>query len=74
MIDEKRINARQIWVIAALPKRAEREALAKRFNADLIFVERSYDDCIAHANADTERKNKDLQYKIIRKWFDDYEK
>ena len=71
-IESRQIDTKNVWVIAALPKSREREQLAKRLRAELIFIDTSYDNCIKRAMNDHERENKTLQKEIIDKWFDTF--
>lgn len=72
MIKQEEIDCKNIWVIASLPDKNEREELADELGAELIFIDAKYSDCIARANADEERKDKLFQEYIIKKWFENY--
>lgn len=72
-IAQRQLDAKQVWVIAGLPKREQRQQIAKQLNADLIFIDSTFHDCYTHILHDDERKDKALQLAIIEKWFRDYE-
>lgn len=72
-IAQRELDAKRVWVIAGLPKRAQRQEVASKLNAELIFIESSFHECYTHILHDDERKDKALQLAIIEKWFRDYE-
>jgi len=72
-IAQRQLDAKQVWVIAGLPKREQRQQIAKQLNAELVFIESTFHECYQHILHDTERKDKALQLAIIEKWFRDYE-
>ncbi|PWL80430.1 MAG: HNH endonuclease [Prevotellaceae bacterium] len=74
LIEEKKVDAERIWVIASLPRREERTNLAKRLNAKLIHCDATVRECLDRANADTTRLDKQKQIDIIDKYFANYEK
>ena len=75
MIAQRNVKCESVWVIAGLPKRYERDELSKRLRADdLIFMDVSKDECIERAMNDKERTDKDKQYQIIYRWFNEFEK
>lgn len=61
------------WIIATLPKKNERLSLQKRLKAELIHIDTSKEECLKRARNDDERQNKELQYKIIEKFFGEVE-
>lgn len=73
LIAERKYYFEKAWIIATLPKKEERTALQKRLDAELIYIDTSKEECLRHACNDDERKNKELQYKIINKYFDKLE-
>lgn len=73
MIKMRSIPINEVWVVAGLPKRQEREELSQRLHADLIFIDVDKDECIRRALSDSERSDKELQVDIITKWFNAYE-
>lgn len=73
LIEKREVITKRIWVVATLPKKKEREALAHRLNAELIYIDATYKECIERATADNSRLDKALQCDIIRKWFEEYE-
>lgn len=74
LIEDKKVDAKKIWVIASLPRRQERLDLAKRLGAELIYCEATVRECIDRAIADVDRRDKEMQIKLIDKWFSNYEK
>lgn len=63
-----------VWVIAGVPKRNERYRLTRKLGVtDSVFLDVSQDECMRRALIDRERTDKELQLKIIRKWFAQYE-
>lgn len=56
MIAERRADCRTAWVIAGLPVREERVALAERLGAELVFVEADYGECVRRARGDVQRQ------------------
>lgn len=72
-IEHRELDAKQVWIIAGLPKREQRHELAKRLNADLVFIEATFQECYTRSLHDQERKDKALQLAIIEKWFKDFE-
>ena len=73
LVAEGKADCRRVWIIGGFPKKKQRQDLQEMFHAKMIFIDRSYDECIANANADAQRNNKLFQEYIIRKWFEDYE-
>lgn len=72
-IEENKIDSKNIWIIGSLPKKKEREQLKKRLKAELVFIDRSIEQCIENVLKDEERTNKKLQVSIVKKWFEHYE-
>lgn len=68
-IQMNRIGAKTIWVISALPDRAQREATAKRLGATIIFIDTDRQTCIQQAMGDETRIDKAVQLKIIDEYF-----
>lgn len=73
VIEKKEYDCKNVWVIASLPKKIDRESLSKKLEGELIFIDTNINECIDRVNNDSERKNKELQLKIIEKWFANYE-
>jgi predicted kinase len=69
MLADGEIDAKNIWILAPLPNQQKRLTLAKRLKAEPIEIHTSYDECIANAMNDKTRKNKELQRKLIEKYF-----
>ncbi len=74
LIEDKTVDAENIWVIASLPRREQRLELVKRFNANLIYCEATVHECIDRVLLDIERTDKQKQIDIIDSWFANYEK
>jgi predicted kinase len=66
------INARTVWVIEQLPERSRRENRAKQLHAEQIFIEASREDCVSRVHRAAKCKNKDLFFRLIAKWFENY--
>lgn len=73
LIEKKKIDCKRIWIAATLPKRQQRKELQDRFHAKMIFIVKTYDECITNALKDDARTDKLFQEFIIKKWFEDYE-
>lgn len=73
LVEKKQIDCKRIWIVAGLPKRQQRKELQERFNANMIFIDKTYDECIENSLKDSSRTNKLYQEYIIKKWFEDYE-
>lgn len=70
IVSDRNINSKSVWIVAGLPEKEERDQLAIKVKADeLIYIEASEEECIKRAMEDKERKNKEIQMKIIKKWF-----
>lgn len=72
-IEARDVDAKNIWIIASLPRKEERHRLATRLNAKLIHCHATVHECIDRAMNDIERVDKELQIKIIDKYFANYE-
>ena len=70
---DEMIDCRNCWVIATLPKRKQREELAERLRAELIFIEATQMECIEHVKADDERTDKQLAVAIVEEFFEKFE-
>lgn len=64
------VDCKNVWVIASLPKRSERNALRESLNAELVYIESNYHECIRRAGLDSSRRDRDFQRYIIDKWFE----
>lgn len=71
---DKRIDCHAVWIITTLPKKKEREEMAARLKAELIHIDTPIADCIAHANADPERRDKQLAVAIIEEYFEKFQR
>lgn len=63
------IRCNNIWVVAGLPNAIDREYLKNRLRAELIQIKATKEECIDRAMKDDEREDKELQMRIIDKWF-----
>lgn len=63
-------DCENVWVIASLPKKAERDALRESLNAELVYIESDYHECLRRARSDPSRSDKIIQQYIIDKWFE----
>lgn len=70
LIERRTYFFEKAWVIATLPKKDERLKLQHRLKAELIYIDTPKEECIERARRDDERPNKDLQFRIINKFFD----
>ena len=68
-ISFNRIGVKTAWVIAGLPNRYKREALARKLGAEIIFIATPFEECITRAMNDPERKDKEKQRQIITQYF-----
>ena len=62
---------RACYVIGGYALSSERERMARDLGAREIFIDTSYEDCIARLEADTQR-DKEAWRKYIVEWFDVY--
>jgi predicted kinase len=69
LIAERRVQCDNVWVVAGLPKKEQREALRIRLNGELVYIEATKQQCIERAMNDEERKDKQKQLQIIEKFF-----
>ena len=70
---DERVDCKTVWIAATLPRRGEREELARRLGAELVFVGQPFEACLEQALADPERRDKLLQRELIERWFEQYE-
>lgn len=64
------INCENIWVISGLADSDERQRTAHRLNAEIVFINTPYEECLRRAENDSTRKDKVTQKYIINKYFD----
>lgn len=69
LIESDKIDARNIWIIAMLPKQKEREMIAEKLKASIIAIEVDYQTCLERAMMDENREDKELQRRIITQYF-----
>ena len=70
MVKSKQYEIKTAWVVTTLPKRDDREALAKELGAELIHIDADMQTCIDHAMVDDARTDKEKQREIILKYFE----
>lgn len=73
MIENGSVDCKNKWVIASLPNKAERLALADRLGAELIHINSDYIECIKRVDSDEERKDKVFEKYLVDKWWEQYE-
>lgn len=73
LIERREVSCDAVWVVAALPKKKDREELRRRLNAELVFCKAAKAECIKRAYKDSDRSDKDMQVRIIERWFRNYE-
>lgn len=73
LIAERKYYFEKAWIIATLPNKKKRLELQAKLKAELIHIDTSKEKCIEQAKYDNERVNKDLQYRIIEKYFKELE-
>ena len=60
-----------VWIVVGMPRREDRARLKDYIKVDdVIYIDATYKQCIDRAMNDIERKDKDIQKKIIDKWFE----
>lgn len=72
MIIDNKVDCKNIWVIAGLPDKKERNELANQLNAELIFVDVPYRECLRRVDTDDERTDKIKQKYFIDQWHSKY--
>lgn len=72
-IEDRELDAKRVWVIASLPKKDQRQEIARRLNAELIFMDVTFHECYTRILHDNSRIDKAMQLAIIEKWFRDFE-
>lgn len=73
LIEDKKVNSKNIWVVSSLPNKIERETLANRLEAELIFINKDINECIENIDGDGERKNKSFQHSLVYRWFENFQ-
>ena len=74
LIEERKVDAKTVWVIGMLPTRKQRNELASRLHADgLVHIEASIDECIERMLKDETRADKEKQMQIIDSYFGYYQ-
>lgn len=74
LIEERKVDARTIWVIGTLPTRKQRSELISRLHADeVIHIEATIDECIERMLKDESRTDKEKQMQIIDGYFGYYQ-
>jgi predicted kinase len=70
LIENGDVDSKRIWIIAGLPKKTERDALAKRLKAKLLHIDVGLITCKEQAHNDFKRNMPDW---IIEKYFEEFE-
>lgn len=63
-------DCKNVWIIASLPRKSERNALRESLNAELVYIESDYHECIRRAGLDHSRADKNYHRYVIDKWFE----
>ena len=71
---DEMIDCRNVWVIATLPEKKQRQELAERLQAQLIHIDTPQMKCIEQAKADPNRKDKQIAIAIIEEYFEKFER
>ncbi len=69
LIIDGKIDARNIWIIASLPKDKERDLIAERLDASIISIDTDIESCIANIMNDDDCKNKEIKKEILKNYF-----
>ena len=67
------VDCRNVWVIATLPKKDERQALADRLKADLIHISTGQLECLERVANDPKRKDKQIAKAIVEEYFEKFQ-
>lgn len=67
-------NVRHAWVIATAPKKAEREELRRKLQAEVIILDVSAEECKRRIRQDLRRAEQAVGWDLlIDKWWEEYE-
>ena len=72
LVEDREFEASNVWIVSSMPDGHKRNRLIKQLDIDednVIFIKATEEQCIERAMNDDERKDKDLQERIIRRWF-----
>jgi predicted kinase len=73
LVESREIECNNVWIVSGLPIKEDRDKLSMRVKADkVIYIEATQEQCIDRAMNDIERTDKELQVRIIDKWFKAY--
>lgn len=72
LIESSEVDCKNKWVIASLPSKKERLELAERLNANLIYIDAAYHECLKRVDEDTEREDKVFWKYLVDKWWEQY--
>ena len=67
------VDARTKWVIATLPARDKRQALAQKLGAELIYIDSTYHECISRVKADTSRGGELERLYQVDSWWERFQ-
>lgn len=73
LVESNEVICNNVWVVSGLPAKESRNRLKQRLGAELIYIKATKEQCYERALNDDERTNKELQKRIIDKWFETYE-
>jgi adenylate kinase family enzyme len=66
-------DLRKAWIVACLPKAQDREAMSRRFSAEVILINRTRKECMQQILGDKNRINNASFYlKLLTDWFNNY--
>ena len=66
-------GSRNVWVIATLPKKEERQQLADRLKADLIHIDTPQKECLERVENDPDRHDKQIAKAIVEEYFEKFQ-
>lgn len=67
------IDCKHVWIVATLPRRADRAAIISRLNAAHVSLRIPSEECRKRILEDETRKDKQLHIAIMEKYFENYE-
>jgi predicted kinase len=73
IVEKRELFFENVWIVTMMPNKQKRIELQNRLKAELIHIDTDKEGCIARAKADIKRLDKQRQYKIINKYFEELE-
>lgn len=67
-------NIKRAWVIRSGAKKRVREKLREELGAQVVVIETSLHECLSRISKDERRNNFEVWEKLIRGWWENYEK